>query len=388
MVPRAVLMKSGLVSINTARQNISKTAVLVNTARQVNVAHSKTTVNAARPMSYLSKTTHLTVKRPIHKNTTFKNSNINQRVNTVRGKKFNTARPKAVVNVVKGNNFNAVKASTSRRFLKNTGRKLTVNGNETIGFDKSKVECYNCHKRGHFSKECRALRNQDNKNKKSSRRSMLVETSTSTALVSCDGLGGYDWSDQVEEGPNYAFMAFSSLSSDSEVSNDSICSKSCLETVELIKSQNDQLIKDLNKSELTVLGYKTSLESVEEKLEVYKANESIYLQDIKGLKFEIHIGEITIRELRKKLEIVQKEKDGIQLNVDKFEHASKSLNKLIEYQVVDNCKKGLGYENYNVVPPPYTGNFMPLTLDLSFTGLDEFVNKPVVEICKAMSSEE
>ncbi|GJS10595.1 hypothetical protein Tco_0367391 [Tanacetum coccineum] len=98
MVPRAVLMKSGLVSINTARQNISKTAVSVNTARQVNTAHSKTTVNAARPMSYLSKTAHSTVKRPIHKNTTFKNSNINQRVNTVRGKKINTARPKAVVN--------------------------------------------------------------------------------------------------------------------------------------------------------------------------------------------------------------------------------------------------------------------------------------------------
>ncbi|GKA99999.1 putative ribonuclease H-like domain-containing protein [Tanacetum coccineum] len=97
LVPRAVLMKSGLVSVNTARQ--------------VNTAHSKTTVNAARPMSYLSKTTHSTVKRPIHKNTTFKNSNIDQRVNTVSGKKINTARPKAVVNVVKGNSFNAVKAS-------------------------------------------------------------------------------------------------------------------------------------------------------------------------------------------------------------------------------------------------------------------------------------
>ncbi|GJY91373.1 putative ribonuclease H-like domain-containing protein [Tanacetum coccineum] len=111
LVPRAVLMKSGLVSINIARQNISKIAVLVNTARQVNAAHSKTIVNAARPMSYLSKITHSTVKRPIHKNTTFKNSNINQRVNTVRGKKFNTARPKVVVNAVKRNNFNVVKAS-------------------------------------------------------------------------------------------------------------------------------------------------------------------------------------------------------------------------------------------------------------------------------------
>ncbi|GJU55355.1 ribonuclease H-like domain-containing protein [Tanacetum coccineum] len=248
----------------------------------------------------------------------------------------------------------------ARRFLKNTGRKLNVNGNETIGFDKSKVECYNCHKRGHFARECKAPRNQDNKNKESSRR---------------------------KEGPNYALMAFSPPSSDSEVSNGSICSKSCLETVELLKSQNDQLLKDLKKSELMVLGYKTGLELVEEKLEVYKVNESIYLQDIKGLKFEIHVGEITIRELRKKLEKVEKEKDGIQLNIDKFEHASKSLNKLIKCQIVDNCKKGLAYENYNAVPPPYTRNFMPLTPNLSFIGLDEFVNKHVVENCKAMSSE-
>ncbi|GJW02370.1 retrovirus-related pol polyprotein from transposon TNT 1-94 [Tanacetum coccineum] len=111
MVPRAVLMKSGLLLYNTARQNMSKTAVSVNTARQVNTAHSKTIVNVAKPMSYLSKTTHSTLKKPINKNTTFKNCNINQRVNTVRGKEVNTARSKAVVNDVKGNNVNVIKAS-------------------------------------------------------------------------------------------------------------------------------------------------------------------------------------------------------------------------------------------------------------------------------------
>nr|GEX00563.1 hypothetical protein [Tanacetum cinerariifolium] len=240
----------------------------------------------------------------------------------------------------------------TRRFLKKTGRKLTVNSNKTIGFDKSNVECYKCHKKGHFARECRAPRNQDNKHKECLSRSVLIETSTSTALVSCDGLGGYNWSDQAEEGQNYALMAFSSSSSDTEVSNDSTCLKSCLETVKLIKSQNDQLLKDLKKYELMVLG------------------------------------ETTIRELRKKLKIVQKEKDSIQLIVDKFEHASKSLNKLIECQIFDNCKKGLVYENYNAVPPPYIENFMPPTPDLSFTGLDEFVNKFVVENCKAKSSEE
>nr|GEV13696.1 hypothetical protein [Tanacetum cinerariifolium] len=65
-------------------------------------------------------------------------------------------------------------------------------------------------------KECRAPRNQDFKHKESTRRTIPVETPASTTLVSCDGLGGYDWSDQAEEGPNYALMAYSSSSSDSK----------------------------------------------------------------------------------------------------------------------------------------------------------------------------
>ncbi|GJV76498.1 putative ribonuclease H-like domain-containing protein, partial [Tanacetum coccineum] len=220
----------------------------------------------------------------------------------------------------------------ARRFLKNTGRRLTINSNENISFDKSKVECYNCHKKGHFPRECRASTNQDNRNRESSRRSVPV-------------------------------------------SNDSTCSKSCLETVEVLKSQYEQLLKRFKKSELMVVAYKTSLQSVEERLKFYKKNESVYVERINGLKWDIQVGEITIGELRKKLEIVQKEKDSIQFNVDKFENASKSLNKIIESQIVDNCKKGLGY---NTVPPPLIGNFMPPKPDLSFTGLEEFTSKPVV----------
>nr|GEU82454.1 putative ribonuclease H-like domain-containing protein [Tanacetum cinerariifolium] len=121
----------------------------------------------------------------------------------------------------------------------------------------------NCHKRGHFVREYRAPRNQDNKHKENTKRSVLVETPASTALVSCDGFGEYDWSDQAEEGPNYVLMAYTSLSSDSKVSNDSTCSKSCLGTIKLVKSKNEKLLKDLDKSELMVLCYKADYEEID-----------------------------------------------------------------------------------------------------------------------------
>ncbi|GJS79190.1 ribonuclease H-like domain-containing protein [Tanacetum coccineum] len=83
----------------------------------------------------------------------------------------------------------------ARKFLKNTGRKLDMANKEIIGFDKFKVEHFNCHKRGHFSRECRAPRNQDSRNKEPIRRTAPVEETTLNALVSqCDGFG-YDRSD-------------------------------------------------------------------------------------------------------------------------------------------------------------------------------------------------
>nr|GEY97854.1 hypothetical protein [Tanacetum cinerariifolium] len=67
-------------------------------------------------------------------------------------------------------------------------------------------------------RECKAPSNQDNKHKESIKRSVSMETPASIALVSCDGLGGYDLSDQTYEGPNYALMAYTPLTSDSKAS--------------------------------------------------------------------------------------------------------------------------------------------------------------------------
>ncbi|GJR70281.1 ribonuclease H-like domain-containing protein [Tanacetum coccineum] len=240
----------------------------------------------------------------------------------------------------------------ARRLLKNTRRKFSVNGTETIGFDKSKVKCYNCHKRGHYVRECKAPRNQENRNMEITRRVVPVGTTTSNALVSCDG-SGYDWSDQAKEGlTNFALMAYSSTSSNSK---------------------------------LNVIAYKIGLESVEARLLVYKKNKSVYEEDIKVLKREIHLREVAITELRRKLELAQKQKPEIQLIVENFENSSKNLSKASE-------AKSKAVRKNNSVPPPYTGNFMPLKPDLSFSNLEEFTSepiviKPVVENSEAKASE-
>ncbi|GJW60345.1 ribonuclease H-like domain-containing protein [Tanacetum coccineum] len=261
------------------------------------------------------------------------------------------------------------------RFLKNTRRKFSVNGTETIGFDKSKVECYNCHKRGHFARECRAPRNQENRNRENTRRVVPVETTTSNALVSCDG-SGYDWSDQAEEGPtNFALMAYSSTSSNSEVSTDSNCSSSCLENVKILKEQNEQLLKDLRTSKLNAIAYKTGLESVEARLLVYKKNESVYKEDIKVLKCEIHLREVAITELRRK-KLYASKRDLAFSGLEEFMNEPIVSEPTVKKPAVETIEAKASVDKSKAVRK---NNGAPLIEDWISDSEDEAESKPKIE---------
>ncbi|GJR43772.1 ribonuclease H-like domain-containing protein [Tanacetum coccineum] len=185
-----------------------------------------------------------TIKLPI---TPPENGNAPIVTETIDGKETVIPPTSSIENRFRGGNIAYV--DMSKEFLKNTERKLDMANKERIGFDKSKVECFNCHKRGHLYK----------------------------------GIAG--------------------------------------------NPESNKQIRDPNQK--------------------------------------------TCAKLKRKLELATKEKDEVQLIVQKFENSSKNLSKLLDRQIMDKCKTRL---RYNAVPPPYTGNFMPLKPDLVYPSLDDFVD--------------
>ncbi|GKB76733.1 hypothetical protein Tco_0943628 [Tanacetum coccineum] len=190
----------------------------------------------------------------------------------------------------------------------------------------------------------------------------------------------------------------SSSSSDSEVDS---CSKSCVKAYATLKEQYDSLSSDYKKSQFNLVSYKAGLQSVEDRLVHYKKNEAVFEESINVLKLEVRLRDNALVEYKMKWEKAEKERDQLQQTLEKFQNSSKSLNDLLESQVIDKFKTGLGYsaataaspavesfvnlsdksgsdKGYHSVPPPLTGNFIPRKPDLTF--MDEIVESENLDV--------
>ncbi|GKB10858.1 putative ribonuclease H-like domain-containing protein [Tanacetum coccineum] len=260
------------------------------------------------------------------------------------------------------------------RFWKKTGKKITIQGSDVAGFDKSKVECFNCHKMGHFARECRSPRSQDRGKKESYKKDPKEDENH--ALVA----------DEEEVPTEYALMAKSSSSSDNEVYDDSFCSKSCRKNTENLNNKIIKLNEELSDCETDLYNYKRGLSQVEARLVEFKNNEIKFCERIRVLERDVKLKDNEIENLRNELEELKKEKDIIDFKIKKFENSVKDLDCLLGTQRSVKDKTGLGLNGYTVVPPPPAQVYSPLKNYLSWTGLPEFVDDTVTDYSRPTPS--
>ncbi|GJT27065.1 ribonuclease H-like domain-containing protein [Tanacetum coccineum] len=219
----------------------------------------------------------------------------------------------------------------------------------------SKIECYNCHRKGHFARECRSRRRPYG-----DRSNAQTTESSSQALVAQDGLGGYDWSNDFEVEPvNYALMAISSSSSsssfDSEVQK---CSK-CLESFKCLQKNYDNEREKHNKAKLEIRGYEVALESLEARILGHVKNDLAWGERYEFQNYDLKFG-------KQKDDLSNKSKTDSENSLTIFEVRSSD-----EESTLANNRFTKGSE-YHAVPPPITGNPLTLRANISFAGLDEY----------------
>ncbi|GJR06546.1 ribonuclease H-like domain-containing protein [Tanacetum coccineum] len=237
-----------------------------------------------------------------------------------------------------------------KKFYKKTGRKVHFDAKEPVGFDKTKVECFNCHNTRHFARECRSKGNQESrrrdagntgyKAKDNGRRPGKQEEPK--ALVTLDG-DGVDWTGHAEdEQENFALMAYSNSGSDTKVTS---CSKECVESYVKLKKLYDEQREQLGDASIEIQAYTQALKKVEAQLVCHQKNQLIYEEKIRFMKIDLDDKTNVLAYHKKLLAEAVKEKEELKTKLENFQSSSKGLSKLLNSQMSARDKSRLGYGN-------------------------------------------
>nr|GEZ74860.1 hypothetical protein [Tanacetum cinerariifolium] len=236
------------------------------------------------------------------------------------------------------------------KFWKKTGKKISIQGSDVAGFDKSKVECFNCHKMGHFS--------------------YMANEGEDHALVA------------DEEAPTeFSLMA----NTESNVFDNSLCSKDFKKNNDSLNSKITNLNDQLFDANNYIYHYKLAVAQLEGRLVEYKEREVKYIEKIRTFEFYRESNKECIESLSKQLETLKLEKDGLDGKLAGLLKASKNLDNLIESQRSDKNKDGVGYSD---VSPPVADLYLSPKKDLSWTGLPEFVDDTVTDYSRPLPTVE
>nr|GEX82651.1 uncharacterized mitochondrial protein AtMg00810-like [Tanacetum cinerariifolium] len=205
-----------------------------------------------------------------------------------------------------------------------------------------------------------APRSQDRERRDNYRQGSKVKEQAPKALMAIDG----DWSYTTNDEENHAlvtdkeasteFALIANTSAESKVFEDSLCSKDWLA-------------------------------QFESRLAEHRDREIKYYEKIRGLEYKTESSDDYIEILKKELELIKKEKEGLDRKLTGFQTASKNLDSLLESQRLDKNKEGLGY---SVVPPPPAQIYSSPKKNMSWTGLPEFKDDTVTDYSRPAPSVE
>ncbi|GJV64669.1 putative ribonuclease H-like domain-containing protein [Tanacetum coccineum] len=211
----------------------------------------------------------------------------------------------------------AMIAIRMKKFYKKTGRRFWIDGNKPVSFDKKKLECFKCHNTGHFARECTSKGTNDEKKRDTFYQDQGAgkkEHNQNCLLTMDDGIVNWGEHTVEEEETNHALMA---ISSNNEVS---LCSKTCIDSYNKLKTLCDEQMNQLGEQEAKILAYTLAVKKLE-------------AQVMKSLRKYRRIGMKAV-----------KEKEQLQKIVDSWKNSSKNLWKLVDSGMTSNSKVGLGYE--------------------------------------------
>nr|GFA68222.1 ribonuclease H-like domain-containing protein [Tanacetum cinerariifolium] len=224
---------------------------------------------------------------------------------------------------------------------KKTRKKITIQGTDVAGFDKSKVDCFNYHKMGHFARECRAPRSQERGRRENFKQGSKTEESAPKALMAINGVG-WDWSYMDNEEKDHALVAdqeaptkftlMAKSSSDNEVFDNSLCSKACKKNKDSLNIKITKLSEKLSDTKTILYHYKLDLSQVEARLVEFKNQEIKFCEKIRGLEFSVKSKNNRIERHTNELEELKKEKEGLDSKLTGFQSASKDLDTLLGSQ--------------------------------------------------------
>ncbi|GJS50601.1 ribonuclease H-like domain-containing protein [Tanacetum coccineum] len=212
-----------------------------------------------------------------------------------------------------------------KKFYKKTGRKLQFDAKEPVGFDKTKVECYNCHKTGHFARECRIKGNQDNRRR--------------------------DAWNSGQEGAKLERRRTLKHCSDSDTEVTS-CSNKCKESYANLKKLYDAQREQLSDASIEIKAYTQGLKKVEAQLVAHQQGQLCKLLNTQmsaNDKFGLGYGDHRY--------------DGI-LSYENEVLQSVFMNKESELEKQPLYDRFVTAGGMHVVPPPMTGNYMPSGPDI------------------------